>query len=126
MLNVAGTPIFVPQSPIVLISVDVELQAVADLTNSEVLAQIGVPTRILRANWNAILRRNQMPTTQTIGAAALAAGLEGLIVPSDPHAGAANLVIFPDNLRAGSYVAVHDAHGFPAGTQTRIDGYRHP
>jgi hypothetical protein len=43
--------------------------------------------------------------TQAIGAAAFADGLEGLLVPSATRLGD-NLILFPDNLRAGSRIEV--------------------
>jgi len=43
--------------------------------------------------------------TQAIGAAAIAYWLEGLLVPSATRLGE-NLILFPDNFRAGSRIEV--------------------
>jgi hypothetical protein len=68
MLNVAGNSIFVPQSPIVLISVDVNLEAAADLTNSDVLAQLGVSMGLphsLPDSKDCWFHRNRTPVLRT-------------------------------------------------------------
>ena len=73
----------------------VTLEAVADCRNA---VQLGIPPA-------ALVEDLDLDMTQQIGAAVLAAGFEGLLVPSATALGD-NLVIFPTNLGSGSRLDV--------------------
>jgi RES domain-containing protein len=75
--------------------IDVELSAVIDCRN---IAAVGI-------SLDDLLNDHDYTLSQRIGAAALAMGAEGLLVPSATRLGD-NLVIFPTQLRAGSRLDV--------------------
>jgi RES domain-containing protein len=89
--------------PRVLLAVELDLQAVVDLTQ-------GAARRILRVSRRRMLaepwRRAQSlgleSLTQAIGREAFTAGLEALQVPSAADPSGRNLVVFPARLRPGS------------------------
>jgi RES domain-containing protein len=85
----------------VLVTLEVRLRRVLDLTGLEVQERLGLNSeemrgvlwRVDQAGWHEAL-------TQAVGRAAFGLGLEAIIVPSAPQVGGKNLVIFPTN-RAG-------------------------
>lgn len=60
--------------------------------------------RALREDWRILQSRGWESTSQAIGRAACAAGLEGLLVPSHASPGGGNLVAFPERLGPGSTI----------------------
>src|ERR1700690_2742045 len=69
--------------PKVVVAVLVEAQHVIDLTVSAL--QNSFPetmTNLLAEDWRAVMERGDESTTQAIGRAAYASGLQGLLVPS--------------------------------------------
>jgi RES domain-containing protein len=102
----------------VTLSVDVSLQAVADLTNVT-LSQVPLLTSAqeLTGDWDCYKVRNSStpisePTgtapTQELGRQLFLAGLEGFLSISAKVPYQANLVVFPQNFRAGSRVIFRD------------------
>jgi RES domain-containing protein len=74
-----------------LSELSVRVRAVLDCRDP---AHLGLP-------FDDLVHDTDYGATQAIGAAAFADGLEGLLVPSATRLGD-NLILFPDNLRAGS------------------------
>ncbi len=103
-------------------TIDFALQRVVDVTDPAVLKALRVPKRALTAGWTDDVDAGRVPLTHLIGAAALDAGIEALLVPSARHRSATNLAVIPHNLLAGSYVEIYDPTGFDAGVRTRIEG----
>ena len=102
----------VKSSPRLLLSVEVALRAVLDLTTTQVQAALGTNLQELTGSWLAVNAYGQTAPTQALGAAASnSREIEALRVPSAQDPRAANLVIFPDELRKGSRVRVYDDSG---------------
>jgi len=94
--------------PRVLVALDASLAALADLTAGPARRILRVSRRRMRADsWRAAAERGRESLTQAIGRAAYEAEIEGLLVPSAVDRKGANLVFFPERLRAGSRLTVH-------------------
>lgn len=105
--------IFRPSSPRVLFALEYDLERVLDLRDSDSLARIGVNRSQLFGSW--IRGRPESPrSTQLLGRDAFEAGVQAFLAPTAiaPHE-ATNIVVFPENLRAGgaSWVQVSDPEG---------------
>lgn len=99
-------------SPRLLLSVEVSLSAVLDVTNVQVQNTLGTNLQELTGSWLVMNANGQTAPTQVLGAAAYNHGnFEALRVPSAQDPRATNLVIFPDRLRPGSEVRVYDDSG---------------
>jgi RES domain-containing protein len=82
--------------PKVIVAVEVAVDAVIDLTDGAVAADLPEPlTNLLAEDWRAVMARGDEATTQALGRAAFDAKLQGLIVPSKPDSGGVNLLVFP-------------------------------
>jgi len=86
------------------------LPSLNDYRLSELSVRVGevVDSRepaALGLRFDDLVHDTDYEATQAIGAAAFADGLEGLLVPSATRLGD-NLILFPDNLRAGSRMEV--------------------
>jgi RES domain-containing protein len=97
------------------------LQLVVDLTDSAVCAALAIKPKDLLVEWRDLVALKKRVATHTIGAAALKAGVEALLVPSARLNGAKNIAILVENLRIGSSIEIYRPEGFPSGTPTRID-----
>jgi RES domain-containing protein len=85
--------------PRVLVSLEVKLRRVFDLTDGGVRRALGVSEkRFLVEPWREEQRRGREALTQAVGRLAYDADLEGLLVPSAARKGGVNLIIFPANL----------------------------
>ena len=94
-------------TPKVMVAVLVEVEGVIDLTDP--VLQKDFPETIanlMTEDWRAIMERGDESTTQAIGRAAFASGLQGLIAPSKPQPNGVNLVVFPTRLTARSGLEV--------------------
>lgn len=99
-------------SPRLLLSVEVALSTVLDVTTPQVQNTLGTNLQELTGSWLVMNANNQTAPTQVLGAAAYNhASIEALRVPSAQDPRAANLVIFPDRLQQGSRVRVYDDSG---------------
>jgi RES domain-containing protein len=108
--------------PLITFTIEVDLQAVVDLTSRANVHALGLTPADLIVEWKAVLIAGGVPITHDIGSAARDAGVEAIIVPSARQPGATNLVIFPDRLRHGSSVRIDPPDGFPPGTRLVISG----
>lgn len=99
-------------SPRLLLSVEVALSAVLDLTTVQVQDTLGTNLQELTGSWLVMNAGGQTAPTQVLGTAAYNHGsVEALRAPSAQDPRATNLVIFPDRLRPGSQVRVYDDSG---------------
>ena len=97
-----------PKPPMVLYSVEFELARVLHVDEAFV-ARIGAGWYdLLRDDWAAAIGEGGITTAMRIGQAAYDARFEALVVPSaqDPTRERWNLVVFPDNLLAGSRLEI--------------------
>ena len=100
--------------PRTFVAITVNLQFILDLRDGAVRQRLQVSRdRILTVDWRKEVRFGQEPITQAIGRAAIAVGLEGLIVPSAADFDGNNLLVFPSNLRPGSELKVLNADSLP-------------
>jgi RES domain-containing protein len=93
--------------PRTFVAIDFNLKAVVDLTdgrNRQVLAIS--ERRLLTCDWRAELKLGKAPITQEVGRVASRAGVEAILVRSAADRTGQNLVVFVDNLRPGSSLAV--------------------
>jgi RES domain-containing protein len=106
-------------SPRLLLSVEVALAAVLDVTTVPVQDALDTNLQELTGSWLVMNADGRTAPTQALGAAAHDhEGFEGLRVPSAQDPRAANLVIFPDRLRPVSRVRVYDDSGLIDATLT--------
>ncbi len=99
-------------SPRLLLSVEVALSAVLDMTTAQTQSTLGTNLQELTGNWLVMNASGQVAPTQTLGATVYRQkNVEALRVPSAQNPRATNLVIFPDRLQPGSYVRVYDDSG---------------
>ena len=94
-----------PKDPYVIFSVTFELQRLVDLHDSKNLADLGLTSADLRKPWRLKQMRSERVLTQEIGRVLLELGYEGFKYPSATD-GTANLAVFPDNLKPGSYLEI--------------------
>ncbi len=100
--------------PRVTAGAKVILQRVLDLTSPAKRRRIGFSrTELVTEDWHSIQLAGDESWTQAIGRGALKAGYEGLLVPSARNPKGTNLVIFPENLNAGSSIALLGKSALP-------------
>jgi RES domain-containing protein len=119
---VSGALISTSQPPSIYLTINVVLRLVVDLTDSAVCGALAINPKDLLVEWRDLVALKKRVATHIIGAAALKAGVEALLVPSARLSGTKNIAILVDNLRVGSSIEVDRPEGFPPGTPTRIDG----
>jgi RES domain-containing protein len=91
--------------PKVMVSLNVSLQNVFDLTSGSHQSHLGVPLgKMLKCDWRSENEKGREALTQTIGRAIFVAGYEGILVPSSPDPNGVNLVCFSKSLGATSYI----------------------
>jgi RES domain-containing protein len=89
--------------PLVMVAVDVQLQAVLDLSLPVVRKSLRLSqVRMLTEDWEAIQRTGSEAITQAVGRDAYELGYDGLLAPSARLKGEQNMVIFAGNLRRGA------------------------
>lgn len=85
--------------PRVLVSIQVRLQRVLNLTDRRVGRILGVTRgHLVGEDWRARNSSGEEALTQALGQVAWDAGWEGLLLPSAVSSDGANLVVFPGNL----------------------------
>jgi RES domain-containing protein len=105
--------------PRVLVSIQVRLQRVLQLTDRKVSRVLGVTRgRLLGEDWRACNRGGEEALTQAIGRLAWDAGWEGLAVPSAADPSGAYLIVFPGNLLPPrSYLLIFNRDQLPSRPQ---------
>lgn len=95
------------RTPRLLVALDVRLARRLDLTSATVRRRLGLTLALLHAeDWRKLQESGRESLTQALGRAAFAAGAEGLRATSAAVRGGVNVVVFPQNLRRESRVAV--------------------
>jgi len=95
--------------PGVLVSLTIRLQSVLDFTNPREFSAIApFLAKAKRENWQKLQDEGREASSQAIGRGAHQLGIEGILFSSAVAAGATNLVVFPDNLRARSVVRIEN------------------
>jgi len=102
--------------PRVFVAIRVDLQKMLDLTDAGIRRTLGLSVQaLLEEDWRQSRASGTDALTQSFGRAAFAAGMEGLIVPSNAIAGGRNLIVFPANLAAPSRLVIHRPDELPGG-----------
>ena len=94
-------------TPRVFIAIRLRVQRILDLTQGSIRKTLKTSLRSLcEEAWRDLQEQGREARTQALGRIAYEAEWEGLLVPSTAHRGGANLVIFPANLLAGSWMEI--------------------
>lgn len=89
--------------PRVLVALRLRAKRVVDLRDGNVRKALRLSDGTIRKlDWRAENQRGDEAVTQAWGNAFVAAGFEAVIVPSAADASGANVLVFPENLHAGS------------------------
>jgi RES domain-containing protein len=98
--------------PTVLISVQIRLQTVLDLTDTGIRKVLQTSTAELLRPWRLAMGRGIPVATQLLGQAVFDSGrYQALWYPSAQSTGAHCLVVFPERLAPPAYVETIDRHG---------------
>ena len=89
-------------TPRLLVSIDVALSAVLDLTDDGLVGKLGLTEEDLLGDWESLAE----PPMQAFGYDARERGVEAILFPSRLERGVANLCVFRDNERADSTLIV--------------------
>jgi RES domain-containing protein len=93
--------------PRTFVAIEFKLQAVLDLTDGRNRQALAIAeSRLLSCDWRAEMQAGKVPVTQQVGRAAFKAGMEAILVRSAADPAGQNLVVFVDNLRTGSVLAL--------------------
>ncbi|MFO1352793.1 MAG: RES family NAD+ phosphorylase [Gammaproteobacteria bacterium] len=99
-------------APRILLSVEVTLSAVLDLTDVKIQKALGTNPQELTGSWIAVNAAGHAAPTQMLGQACFRhEAIEGLKVPSARDHKAFNLAVFPENLKVASDLRVFDHEG---------------
>jgi RES domain-containing protein len=102
----------VKSSPRILLSIEITLHALLDLTDPGVQSELQTSLQELTGSWIAMNAAGEVAPTQQLGQTAYDQGaIEALRVPSAQDPRTANLVVFPDRLHEGSRLRVYDEDG---------------
>ncbi|MCH7226149.1 RES domain-containing protein [Haloferula sp. A504] len=94
-------------APLVFVTAEVRLRNVVDLRNGSVRQRLRLSeATIIETDWRADNLRGQESMTEAWGWAFGEWGVEGFLCRSAAARGGSNLIVFPENLRAGSRVRV--------------------
>ena len=97
-------------TPRLLVAIELDLEAVLDLTSEEVRAKLEIgASELAEEDWRQIQETGEESLTQAIGRAVFLERGEGLLVPSARVPGGINVVYLPENLRSSSKVTVLEA-----------------
>jgi RES domain-containing protein len=88
--------------PRMLVTVEVVLWNVVDLTAADVRATYGLKAADLSAEWRGV----EDSVTQALGCSLRAAGVEAVVFASGVEPRVGNLAVFPENLQSASRLAV--------------------
>ena len=98
--------------PVILFSIQVELERVLDLGNAALQAALGTPPAELTATWRLRQSRRLPVPTQTLGQLVFASGrFQAIRYPSARDADGFCLALFPERVMAPSLVEVYDPYG---------------
>ena len=85
------------------IAINVSVSRSIDFLDAIRLQALGVSRdEILDLDWRMKMNAGEEPLTQAIGRAAFSVGIEALLAPAAADRTGTNVVIFPENLDAGS------------------------
>jgi len=100
--------------PRVLVALKFKAARVLDLRNGRVRRALRLSGETMRKlDWRAENQRGAEAVTQAWGSVFAGAGLEAIIVPSAAKSGGTNVLVFPENLLAGSVFEVTNEVNWP-------------
>jgi RES domain-containing protein len=95
------------RAPRLLVTIELQLEAVLDLTQAVVIEQLELRMEELREeDWRKIQATGFESFSQCLGRAAFAVGATGLVAPSAKVHGGVNVVYFPEQRRASERAQV--------------------
>jgi RES domain-containing protein len=101
--------------PRVLVALRLKAKRVLDLRDGKARQALVLSQDTIRKlDWRAENQHGSEAMTQAWGRALADVGFEAVIVPSAAEAGGANVLVFPENLLAGSVFAVKEEVKWPA------------
>jgi RES domain-containing protein len=91
-----------------------KLQSVIDLTDANLLGNLGLSAdQLLTCNWQSEQSNGREALTQAISRAAFEHIVEGLVVPSAQRPGGVNVIVFPAHLLQTSNITAHNESQIP-------------
>lgn len=113
MVRVTDAALFsAKSSPRIVLSVEMTLQVVLDVTDPDVQTAFGTNLQELTGSWIALNAGGVEAPTQRLGRAVSdLGGIEALVVPSAQDPRRSNIAVFPDRLLPGSRLRVFDEDG---------------
>jgi RES domain-containing protein len=104
--NYFGVPVH-STMPRVFVAFEFKLSEVLNLTDGSIRKSLGISeSRMMDCDWRRESSKGADALTQAIGRAASEAGLEAILVASAAIDEGENLVVFVNNLRRGSHLAL--------------------
>lgn len=107
-LRVRTRLVTAPHDPHVMLSAEITLHRVLDLTEEEHHGALGTHHQELTGNWRRATREAPAPT-QRLGGAAAELGIQGLVYTSAKNDLGTNIVVYPDTLPPGRVVLIDDS-----------------
>jgi RES domain-containing protein len=106
---IPGRIVAVPDRPLVIINVEVQLHNVVDLTDPSQQQLLRLEPQELSGNWESYVRQRQLAPTHELAKALFdVPEVEAFLVPSAKSFEEKNLNVFPAKLRKGSLVRFYD------------------
>lgn len=95
--------------PRIFVAIRAQITKVLDMTEGANRRRIRIAeSRLLECDWRDDMRRGKEALTQLLGRAAKEADFEAMVVRSTADKAGYNMVVFPENLRTSSQLAVLD------------------
>ena len=85
------------RTPRLLVTIELSLRSILDLTRHDVLDHLELTIEELREDWRKMQADGFEGFTQCLGRAAFAVGAAGLVIPSAKVSGGVNVAYFPEN-----------------------------
>jgi len=105
---------FTVRTPRILVVICLKLDRVLDLRDPTIRRKLNITLKELRSEvWEALQGKGFETLGQALGRSAMAAGAEGVIIPSFAHKGGANVAYFPENLQKGSSALIFEGDKLP-------------
>src|SRR5689334_21438576 len=103
------------QHPALIAKLQLSGARLADLTEAEMLGELGVPPEIHQCEWRAMVDEGKVPDTHTLQERLAAVGFDGVIYPSFMSPGGSCVALWRRNREAGPLLEVIDPeHLLPA------------
>lgn len=100
--------------PVTLVAVDVKVRRALDITSAKVRRRLGITiAAMVSADWKSENRQGRETISQCLGRAAVAEGIQAIVVPSAARRGVINVNVFADLLGKGDMLRARHAEKLP-------------